>query len=676
VQHIDIIRAEAGQAADRGVALRVVGHLFAGGEAAAGADDERIGRGIDGAGGARIEFDDRRGSAGHGVRLGVVETDAAAALHVDIIGRTVRQPADRGIPLAVVRHRLAGRETAVRSERDRFFGGIDDALAGRIEVDRWREGELLLYAYHTRVGTRVGEVDEAGIAAGRRVRLAAVKLHQPIAEQPRVKRPAIRVRALQEADRCRAFGVVGDLVAGLQARQDRRIAEKDRAVGDVDDRSVEPTKLRFEDVVFGGFSVFERRNLRLRIRRIEAFVILHLRRCQGDLEIGVEHRRVRLHVAELPVGLVRLLLRRGIRADHRLDLLLVPGGVGQLQRTPHAGEQLGLGALVDGRVRVRVDQAAVRDIDPHIAGGVDFVDLQIAGCLLQIDIPGDRVCGAAAGWRYPGYRQLVAGDIGRGRRIDQQRVRGAVADIVHGSQVDRAARDQTLPAVGDEDAAVRGQRHRADRLRHHRVDRQVAAGRDLGEVDVARCGRRIEAARNGGGDREPLLGAGAAVGIEQDQPGAATLEGVQLGVVELERAVLGVEIGEIIAAAGKLADRAVALVVIGHLDAGLEAGNRAGIDRVVAGVDDRGASVRGALRYRPVRIEGDRGRRHVDLQRPAIVADAVLRLQYDVVAAHDAGIAGRFDRPLRGNRRRPGRVQDRPVDNNVALGIDRDRALR
>src|SRR5712692_2664889 len=146
-----------------------------------------------------------------------------------------------------------------------------------------------------------------------------------------------------------------------------------------------------------------------------------------------------------------------------------------------------------------------------------------------------------------------------------------------------------------------------------------------------------------------------------------------LGVVEADRASYGVVVREIRVAADQAADDAVALGIVGELDPGLQPDDRPGMDGVGAKIDDvLGAAVLVGSAW----IERHRGRRHVDLQRPADVADTALRLQHHAVAAHHAGIAGELDRALRGaDGRRAGRVEDRPADEDTALGIDADRAL-
>src|SRR5207248_6407317 len=113
-------------------------------------------------------------------------------------------------------------------------------------------------------------------------------------------------------------------------------------------------------------------------------------------------------------------------------------------------------------------------------------------------------------------RQLVLRDVGRVRRVEHERLARAVADRALGAKVDRAARNEPLPAASDEDAGRRSDRHCAERLRSYRVDVEIAAAGDLDEVDVAEGAGRREARGERRGDGEALLSAGAAVGAEID----------------------------------------------------------------------------------------------------------------------------------------------------------------
>ena len=278
------------------------------------------------------------------MRARVIQAHAAIAHGVDVIGLAVRQAADRRAALRVVDQRIAGVQAVIGAERDRLGARADHAGRRGIEVQGRREREALVRTRCARAERR-----EPGVAAGERMRFVVVEAQAAVIE----RKDEVRVAAGQAADRRVTHGVVGHLVAGLQAGLR---AEEDAVRGDVDDRVVVDLVLRMQDAVLGGARVHQRIDLRLRIA--DALVVGELGCRELHLVVHVEHRRIGLPVTELPVGLVLLLLRRDEAVDYRLHALLIAGGVGELQVIPHAGEELRLGARVDVRVGVRVEQAA------------------------------------------------------------------------------------------------------------------------------------------------------------------------------------------------------------------------------------------------------------------------------------------------------------------------------
>ena len=290
-------------------------------------------------------------AARDGVPRGVVEAGRVGTHQVDEIVAAARQAADRAVPLGVVNHLVAAVETSGRE---------DDRVLRRAHCARRIE-----------------------------------------AERSRLQADEIRARVGQAGDRAIGVRVVGHCVAGVQAGAQ---PDENAVARDVDDGIVERGIARVQDAVFGGSRIDERVDGGGVVTE-RVLVVIELGWRQWDHEARVEHRRIWLQVAELPVGLVVLPFRGDVSLDRRIELVVVVG-TGQPEALPYAVAQLVDGALVDARVAVLVEQAAVWHVDPDIAAGVDEVDAEVAALLLQIDV----------GLRRQG--QLVLRVIRRTGRID------------------------------------------------------------------------------------------------------------------------------------------------------------------------------------------------------------------------------------------------------------------
>src|SRR5208282_6283268 len=83
----------------------------------------------------------RTAAAGHCMRLAVVKLEAAVALHVDVIVRVWRQPADRRVALIVIGDLVASLQAGIAADKDRVEGRIDDTGSGRVEIERAAVGD-------------------------------------------------------------------------------------------------------------------------------------------------------------------------------------------------------------------------------------------------------------------------------------------------------------------------------------------------------------------------------------------------------------------------------------------------------------------------------------------------------------------------------------------------------
>ena len=218
-----------------------------------------------------------------------------------------------------------------------------------------------------------------------------------------------------------------------------------------------------------------------------AGVVVGLGRIQVHPERRVVCARVLLLVTVGPVGAVfgRLLLRIGVGGGADLG---VRARAHQFQVFPHAGHQVGFGALVALLGRIGVDGAAVGHLDMDVAVvlvGGDAPHAQVAGIGLHC------LDGGAEGAFVDvnvAYRLRIdpVGQVGAGKQRQRLRRR---ADAGAGRQAHRTAlmvgaADDALPGCGH-DAALRRQhdgvvgprRHGADgQVAHHFVDLQRAAG--------------------------------------------------------------------------------------------------------------------------------------------------------------------------------------------------------